>query len=83
MGYGNPSRASKEKGRGIVPRPFLFLPLFTEVPRSRCLGLHPLDQVRPPLGRLERLGVVAGLAPDLAVLELSKMATTLDTRPPS
>ena len=36
----------------------------------RCLGLHPLGQVRPALGRLERLGVVAGVAPDLAVLEL-------------
>jgi hypothetical protein len=38
--------------------------------RTGTLGVNPLYPLRPPLGRLERLGEVSGVAPDLAVLEL-------------
>src|SRR5215217_5503331 len=47
-----------------------------------CLGLDPLDQVRPPLWRLEGLGKVARVAPHLAVFELED-GHTLHGPPPT
>ena len=46
--------------------------------RSR---FHPFDQLRPPLRRLERLGVVAGVAPDLAIAQLEDGHDGEDTSP--
>jgi hypothetical protein len=43
------------RGRGIVPRPFLFLPLFTELPSRRVLGNSPRTLVSGIMLMVERV----------------------------
>jgi hypothetical protein len=49
---------------------------------QKPLSFHPLDPLSSPLRRFERLGVVAGVAPNLAVFEFEDYRSMLDTRPP-